>query len=74
MQIMNSWFNFLISLGPGNGQISIFHLSPLQEHRGYHSDEVCMLLLCLTFCQICLLLSLLKPVYFILFSNLLFLY
>lgn len=45
MQIMNSWLNSLISLGPGNGQISIFHLSPVQEHHGYHSDEVCMLLL-----------------------------
>lgn len=45
MQIMNSWFNSLISLGPGNGQISIFHLSPVQEHHGCHSDDVCMLLL-----------------------------
>lgn len=26
MQIVNSWVNSLISLGPGNGQISSFHL------------------------------------------------
>ena len=26
MQIVNSWFNSLINLGPGNGQISSFHL------------------------------------------------
>lgn len=26
MQIVNSWFNSLLSLGPGNGQISSFLL------------------------------------------------
>lgn len=25
MQIVNSWFNLLLSLGPGNGQISSLH-------------------------------------------------